>query len=95
MENINIIKKEFFILTRIFLKERVTNRLGDNSLRKDHTFNLLAEKVFDNPAILKVLKKKIDAWLSQDDSEIILALAAYIYYLDCDFNKAKLFSRTK
>ena len=89
MSNLDNIKKEFFILTRTYLKERITNKLIDNSLRKDYSFYLLAERIYDNPKILRVLKKKIGSWLSQDNSEITLALAAYIYYLDCDFNKAK------
>jgi len=83
------IKKEFFILTRLLLGEKPTNKISDNNLRKDYLFPLLAERVFDNPKILKVLKNKISSWLSQDNSEMLLSLAAYVYYLDCDFNKAK------
>ena len=83
------VQKEFFVLTRILLRRKVTNRVSDNALPNSSIFSMLAEKIFDYPDILKLLKKKIKFWLSIDSSETSLLLAGYIFYLDNDFNKAK------
>jgi len=79
------------MLTLIPLEERLTNRVSDNSPRKDYLFPFLAEKVFDSPGILKILKGRINFWLSCDGSENTLVLAGYIHYLDQNFIKAKSF----
>lgn len=91
MSDFGIVKREFYMLTLIPLEERLTNRSSDNSLRNDAIFPFLAERAFDSPRILKVLKGRINFWLSCDSSESTLALAGYIYYLDRNFIRAKSF----
>jgi tetratricopeptide (TPR) repeat protein len=89
MSNFRKVQKEFFVLTRILLQKRVTNRIDANTLPNNFTFSLLAEKIFDYPNILRFLKKKIKNWLSIDKSENTFLLAGYIYYLDNDFDRAR------
>ena len=89
MRNLNLIRQEFQRLTLLFLPERETNQLKDGVHRKDSVFPFLADIIFDHPRLLIVLKKMIKYWLKLDDSETVLALAGYIYYLDNDFRKAE------
>ena len=91
MDNFEIVKKEFYMLARIPLEKRLTNRIDDDCLRKNSLFQVLAERVFDYSGILKLLKKRVSFWLSCDDSENTLVLAGYIYYLDRNFIKARSF----
>lgn len=84
-------QKDFWLLTLFPLPQRQANSLKDRVQRKDVIFSFLAEKVFDYPLFLRVFKKKIDYWLSIDNSETVLALAGYIYYLDSNFVKAENF----
>jgi len=88
MKSLNLIQHEFRKWTLLFLPERETNRLKDKVHRKDSIFPFLSDKIFDHPQLLIILKKKIKYWLRLDNSETVLALAGYIYYLDNDFIKA-------
>jgi len=76
-------------LTLLTLPQRETNKLKDRLQRKDSVFPFLANRVFDHPKLLTILKEKIKYWLKLDNSETVLALAGYIYYLDDNFVKAE------
>ena len=89
MGSLNLIQYEFKKLTLLPLPERKTNKLEDKIQRKDSVFPFLADTIFDHPRLLIVLKKKVKHWLTQDNSETVLALVGYIYYLDDDFIKAE------
>ncbi len=89
MNNLSYIQHEFKKWTLLPLSARKTNKLQDKIQRKDNTFFLLSEKVFDYPRLLKVLKKEVKQWLKMNGSETVLSLAGYIYYLDNDFPKAE------
>ena len=92
--SLDTIKREFRRLTLLPLPTREINRLGDKVHRKDSVFPLLSNKIFDHPRLLQLLKKKIQYWVRLDDSETLLALAGYIYYLDDNFaNAEKYFYR--
>ena len=70
---------------------RETNYLSDRVRRKDFIFPRLAEKMFDNPKSLKLLIEKVRTWIKISDDETVYAAAGYIYYLNSDFQKAKIF----
>ena len=89
MKSLNLIQHEFKKWTMLFLPERETNRLKDKVHRKDSVFSFLSDKIFDHPQLLIILKKKIKYWLTLNNSETILALAGYIYYLGDDSRKAE------
>lgn len=89
MGSLNLIQQEFKKLTLLSLPERETNKLEDKIQRKDSVFPFLTDTIFDHPRLLIVLKKKIKYWLTQDNSETVLALAGYIYYLDDAFIKTE------
>ncbi len=54
----NKVKLEFLKYTNI-LPLHPTNKLEDRCTRKDVIFNTLAEKIFDNPKLLSLLRSKI------------------------------------
>lgn len=90
MDNDRVIKKEFFAITKILPLHR-TNLLGERQIRKDQVFPLLADKIFDHPALLKILLKKIKKWLVISKGEFAYCLAGYSHYLHQDFRKAEFY----
>ena len=82
------VKKEFLSITSI-LPLRLKNDLSDGIIRKDAVFDLLAEKVFDHPQLLRLLLKKIKRWLKCEKNEFIFSLFGYVHYLNKDFRKAE------
>lgn len=82
------VKKEFFSITSI-LPLRLKNNLSDEIIRKDAVFDLLAEKVFDHPQLLRLLLKKITRWLKYGKSEFTFSLSGYVHYLNKDFRRAE------
>jgi tetratricopeptide (TPR) repeat protein len=82
------VKKEFLSITSI-LPLRLKNDLSDEIIRKDAVFDLLAEKIFDHPQMLRLLLKKIKLWLKYEKSEFIFSLSGYVYYINKDFRMAE------
>lgn len=72
------IKLEFYRITKIPFFDDYNN-----------IFNSLAEKVFDNPDLLKLLTIKIKKWLRLEKNEFTYSLAGYIYYFKEEFCKAE------
>ncbi len=88
-QKLGTIQKEFQKITLLPLPKRSVNKLGDKVYRKDKVFGYLSDKIFDYPRLLIVLKRKIKLWLKLNNSETLLALAGYVYYLDNNFLKAE------
>ncbi|MCF7916186.1 MAG: hypothetical protein K9L61_00220 [Candidatus Omnitrophica bacterium] len=89
MKNLNLVQQEFQEWTLLSLPERETNKLKDKVQRKDSTFSLLSDKMFDCPCLLAVLRERINYWLKIDRSETTFAVAGYIFYLGNDFKRAE------
>lgn len=83
------ILKEFYRITNLELKRRLCNSPSDAIYRKDALFDQLTFFYVHNPQNFDKLKKKIDYWLSLEESETIFVLAGYIFYISENFNKAK------
>lgn len=83
------IQEEFKNICNFSIFQRQTNFTADRIERKDSIFPLLAALYFSSPESFNKLRIKIKDWLKDDQSETILALAGYIYYLYEDFKKAK------
>jgi len=81
-------KTDFFKITQL-LPVNTTNRVGDNCIQKDAVFDLLGEKVFDNPRLLDLLFLKLRRWIKEEKGEFIFALAGYLYYYAEKYNIAE------
>ena len=88
MNKDSIVKKEFFLITKILPLRRI-NLLKDNQARRDAIFPLLADKVFDHPELLGILKRKVKEWLKKDKSEFTYLIVGYTYYLSQNFKQAE------
>ena len=80
---------EFVNITGFNLPPRMTNRLSNRVVRKGYLFDDLAKLYCFKPERFKKLAQKIDQWLCADQSETILVLAGYVYYIVEDFRKAR------
>lgn len=86
--NIITVKKDFIELTQI-LPLHSTNKLEDRCSRKDIISEKLAERIFDNPSLLDLLKIKIGHWLKLHKGELTYSLAGYIYYFKDEFLRSE------
>jgi len=84
----NKVKLEFLKYTNI-LPLHPTNKLEDRCTRKDVIFNTLAEKIFDNPKLLSLLRSKIRKWVKKNKDEFTYCLAGYLYYFAEEFSQAE------
>ena len=79
---------EFRDITGFNLPLRMTNRLSHKIVRKGYLFDDLAKLYCFKPKRFEKLVQRIDRWLSADQSETMLVLAGYIYYIAEDFKRA-------
>lgn len=87
-----IIQKKFKKIAGFKLLLRKTNFLESNLERCDNLFESLSRLYFDCPQKVQQIKKEVGQWLSwEKNSETLLALAGYIFYLIEDFASAKKF----
>ena len=79
---------DFYRLTNIFPMHS-TNRVEDRVFQKDAVFDLLGERVFDNPRLLDLLFIKFKVWYRLDKGEFINSLGGCLYYYNDEFDKAE------
>ena len=80
---------EFINITGFNLLPRITNRLSNRVVKKGYLFDDLAKLYYFKPKRFEKLAQRIDQWLSIDQSETMLVLAGYVYYIVEDFRKAR------
>lgn len=84
-----LISEEFKAITGFDLLPRKTNYFFGRIQREDCVFSGLAVLYFSEPEKFRKLQNSIRRWLQKDNSETMLALAGYIYYIVGEFKKAQ------
>lgn len=89
----DLIQKQFQKITGFELKKRQTNSLLEKIVKKDQLFEDLARLYFDKPKKFGQLSKEILPLINQKENpdETLLALAGYLYYIQENFKKAKIY----
>ncbi|MFA5038952.1 MAG: hypothetical protein WC732_04665 [Candidatus Omnitrophota bacterium] len=82
------VKKDLYKTTGILPYYR-PNELSSRLIRGNSLMDSLAEKVFDHPELLVLLRKKVAYWLSWDHSDFTFCLAGSVYYLAEQYKKAE------
>jgi tetratricopeptide (TPR) repeat protein len=91
MEDFRKIQNLFQEITGFQLRRRATNFLSERVIRKDNLLEKLSRLYFENPKKFNKISKKILPLinLKKTQSETLLALAGYFYYIQENFQEAK------
>jgi len=86
------IRKQFKKIAGFELKKRQTNYLSEKIIKKDQLFEDLARLYFERPKKFNQLLTGLLPLINQknNSNETLLALVGYLYYIQEDFQKAKM-----
>jgi len=83
------IGKDFKNIAGFELSPRKVNRISHRVERKDSLFEKLIYLSSPRGDKFKTLANRIEGWLDKDQSDTMLALAGYIYYIKENYKEAR------